>query len=363
MRIEEDVKLDFSDVLIRPKRSALESRKDVSLKRSLTFKHSNKTITAIPIMNSNMGTCGTFGVADVLQNYNCLYTIHKFHDTDKWIKKLRSMENKINDYLDHMFFPIGIDNDSYNILHDVNAFLRKELSAEVPNIMIDVANGYSEKFVDHIKRIRDDFPNAVITAGNVVTPDMTEALIFAGADVVKIGVGNGSVCSTRLKAGVGYPQLSAIHACSDAAHGLGGHIISDGGCVHVGDFAKAFGAGADIIMSGSFFAGTNEADCKKTTVSENGKTVTYGVYYGMSSKTAQDKYGTGLKDYRSSEGRTALIPLTGPTETVIKDILGGIRSCCTYVGANKIKELPKRTTFIKVNNTHNTINESNTIGN
>lgn len=363
MRIEEDVKLDFSDVLIRPKRSALESRKDVSLERELVFKHGGKSLTAIPIMNSNMGTCGTFEIANKLQDYNCLYTVHKFHDIVEWMRQLRLMENRVDDYLRNMFFPIGVDNDSYNLLHDIKRFLKEEVNSDLPNIMIDVANGYSEKFVDHIRRIRNEFPNAVIAAGNVVTPDMTEALILAGADIVKVGVGSGSVCTSRLKAGIGYPQLSAVALCSDAAHGLGGHIISDGGCVHVGDFAKAFGAGADIVMSGSFFAGTDEADCEQTTVVENGKAITYGVNYGMSSKTAQDKYGSGLKDYRSSEGRTSLIPLTGPTEDVIKDILGGIRSCCTYVGANKIKELPKRTTFIKVNNTHNTINESNTIGN
>lgn len=363
MRIEEDVKLDFSDVLIRPKRSALESRKDVSLERELIFKYGGKNITCVPIMNSNMGTCGTFGVSRSLADYNCLYTVHKFNDISTWMKELKSMGNRALPFLDNMFFPIGIDEDSFSLLKDVNRFVREELSGAVPNIMIDVANGYSEKFVDYIKYTRERFPDSVIAAGNVATPDMTEALILAGADIVKVNIGAGSVCTTRLKAGIGYPQLSAVIECGDAAHGLGGHIISDGGCTHAADFSKALGAGADIVMSGSFFAGTDEADCETTTVVENGKAIIYGFNYGMSSKTAQDKYGSGLKDYRSSEGRTSLIPLTGPTENVIKDILGGIRSCCTYVGANKIKELPKRTTFIKVNNTHNTINESNTIGN
>ena len=166
-------------------------------------------------------------------------------------------------------------------------------------------------------------------------------------------------CTTRLKAAIGYPQLSAVVECADAAHGLGGHIISDGGCTTVADFSKAFGAGADIVMSGSFFATVDEADCEREVI--DGKTYCYN--YGMSSKTAQNKYGSGLKEYRSSEGRTVLIPATGPVDDVIKDILGGIRSCCTYVGAKKIKELPKRTTFIKVNNTHNRVNEENTIGN
>lgn len=363
MRIEEDVKLDFSDVLIRPKRSNLSSRKDVSLERELIFKHAGKSITCVPIMNSNMGTCGTFGIARVLADYGCLYTVHKFHDLTTWMAQLRPMGKSVATFLDNMFFPIGIEEDSLTLLKEVKRFAREEFSCTVPNIMIDVANGYSERFVDYIKFVREQFPDSVIAAGNVATPDMTEALVLAGADIVKVNVGAGSCCTTRLKAGVGYPQLSAIVECADACHGLGGHIISDGGCVHVADFAKALGAGADIVMSGSFFAGTDEAECETTTVVENGKAVTYGFNYGMSSKTAQDKYGSGLKDYRSSEGRTAMIPLVGPTKDVIKDILGGIRSCCTYVGATKIKELPKRTTFVKVNNTHNTINESNTTGN
>ena len=355
MRIEEDVKLDFSDVLIRPKRSSLESRKDVSLERTLKFKHSGREWTGVPIMNANMGTCGTFEVANVLQKYGCLSTVHKFFSVERWEEEMA----KNPELIENLFFPIGMDVDSCTIFNKLyNTFNHLHDSFRFPFIMIDVANGYSEKFVDFVKTIRDKFPSSTIAAGNVATPDMSEALILAGADILKINIGAGSCCTTRLKAGVGYPQLSAVIECADAIHGLGGHLISDGGCTSVADFGKAFGAGADIVMSGSFFAGVDEADAERVEI--DGKTYFYN--YGMSSKTAQERYGTGMKEYRSSEGRTALVPYAGSTEDVIKDILGGVRSCCTYVGAKSIKELPKRTTFIRVNNTHNTINESNTIG-
>ena len=226
-------------------------------------------------------------------------------------------------------------------------------------IMLDVANGYSQKFIDHVARVRERFPDFTIAAGNVVTAEMTEALIIAGADIVKIGIGNGSVCTTRLKAGVGYPQLSAVAECADASHGMGGHIISDGGCIHVSDFSKALGAGADIVMSGSFFAGCEESNGD---VVEDVDGKKYCINYGMSSRTAQEKFGSGLKDYRSSEGRTVKVPYAGSTVDVLKDILGGIRSTCTYVGAKTVKELPKRATFIRVNNTHNQTYENTTIG-
>jgi GMP reductase len=354
MRIEEDIKLDFSDVLIKPKRSTLKSRKDVVLHRTFKTKYAKKELSGIPIMNSNMGTCGTFEIAEKLNEHSCFSTVHKFYNYEHWVTLANNHLPK--SMLNRIFFPMGMDEDSVNSYRN---FLNSvDSEHKINNIMIDVANGYSEHFVKFIEKMRKEYPNSVIVAGNVATPEMTEQLILAGADIVKVGIGGGSCCTTRLKAGVGYPQLSAIACCADAAHGLGGLVIADGGCNNVSDFAKSFGAGADFVMSGSFFAATDEADCKREVI--DGKEYCYN--YGMSSKTAQDKFGSGLKEYRSSEGRTALIPAAGPTSDVIKDILGGVRSACTYVGASKLKELPKRTTFIRVNNTHNKVNEKNTIG-
>lgn len=354
MHIDNDMKLDFSDVLIRPKRSTLESRQDVNLFRTIQVPYSSKELTFVPVMNANMGTSGTFEIAEILLNNGCLATVHKHFSAKQW----ETFVEKTTSNIDNLFFPIGMNMEDIETLKHLNK--GKAPHNRIKAIMIDVANGYSQKFIDHVAKVRESCPKYIIAAGNVVTAEMTEALIIAGADMVKVNIGAGSMCSTRLKAGVGYPQLSAVIECADAALGMGGHVISDGGCTHVADFSKALGAGATIAMSGSFFAGCDESGGDVYFNSDTGEK--YCINYGMSSRTAQDKFGDGLKEYRSSEGRTAKIPYTGPVEGVIQDILGGIRSTCTYVGAKSIKELPKRTTFIRVNNTHNRTFENTTIG-
>jgi GMP reductase len=195
-----------------------------------------------------------------------------------------------------------------------------------------------------LKKTRKVFKDKVIIAGNVVTGEMVEELILSGADIVKVGIGPGSVCTTRVKTGVGYPQLSATIECADAAHGLGGHIIADGGCKMPGDVAKAFGAGADFVMLGGMLAGHDESGGQ--VIEKDGKK--YKEYYGMSSKTAMEKHSGGVANYRASEGKTVTIPYRGPVANTLQDVLGGVRSTCTYVGARKLKELSKRTTFIRV---------------
>lgn len=218
-------------------------------------------------------------------------------------------------------------------------------------ICVDVANGYSEHFVHFVKDVRQKFPSHTIMAGNVVTGEMVEELILAGADIIKVGIGPGSVCTTRKKTGVGYPQLSAVIECADAAHGLGGHIISDGGCTCPGDVSKAFGAGADFVMLGGMLAGHSESSGE--IIEKNGKK--YKLFYGMSSDTAMKKHAGGVADYRASEGKTVEVPYKGPVDETIRDILGGVRSTCTYVGAAKLKELSRRTTFIRVTQQLNTV--------
>merc|ERR1719215_270767 len=215
---------------------------------------------------------------------------------------------------------------------------------EVKIICVDVANGYSEAFVKCIRGVREKFPTHTIMAGNVVTKEMTEELIFSGADIIKVGIGPGSVCTTRKQTGVGYPQLSAVLECADAAHGLGGRIVSDGGCTCPGDVAKAMGADADFVMLGGMLAGHDE--CAGELIEENGKA--FKLFYGMSSDTAMKKHAGGVAEYRSSEGKTVRIPYRGPIDETIRDLLGGLRSACTYVGAGELRELPKRTTFIRV---------------
>ncbi|XP_007900805.1 GMP reductase 1 isoform X2 [Callorhinchus milii] len=306
-RVDADLKLDFKDVLVRPKRSSLKSRSEVDLKRTFTFRNSKQTFTGIPIIAANMDTVGTFEMAQVLSKHIAVSSGTAQADLDKLCTILETIP-------------------------------------PIKYICLDVANGYSEYFVESVKTVRAKFPDHTIMAGNVVTGEMVEELILSGADIIKVGIGPGSVCTTRIKTGVGYPQLSAVIECADSAHGLKGHIISDGGCSCPGDVAKAFGAGADFVMLGGMFAGHDQ--CAGKTIEKNGKMMK--LFYGMSSDTAMKKHAGGVAEYRASEGRTVEVPYKGDVESTILDILGGLRSTCTYVGAAKLKELSRRTTFIRV---------------
>ncbi len=227
-----------------------------------------------------------------------------------------------------------------------------KLNNELDFLCLDVANGYREDFLQAVAKFREAFPEKIIMAGNVATREMTEAIILAGADIVKVGIGPGSVCTTRKVAGVGYPQLSSISECADAAHGLGGHVISDGGCKFPGDVAKAFGAGSDFVMLGGMFAGHTESGGDLVT-DENGQM--YKDFYGMSSELAQQRYYGDLAEHRASEGKKVRLKYKGSIDITVQSILGGVRSACSYVGAKTLKDLPKCTTFIRVTQTTNEI--------
>ncbi len=346
LRLETDVKLDFKDVLIRPKRSVLATRKIVDLNRTFSFKHSKREWTGIPIVTANMDTTGTFEIAEAFSKYEMVVALHKHYEVQLLAK---FYNDHSEEFLENVFYSIGTIEQDFEKLKDV---LSKIDSPEkLKNICIDVANGYSEFFSNFVQRVRKEFPNKTIMAGNVVTGEMVEALVLAGADIVKVGIGPGSVCTTRTTTGIGYPQLSAIIECADAAHGMGALICADGGLTVPGDFSKAFGAGADFVMSGQFFAGTDESSGE--IIERNGKK--FKTYYGMSSDTAMNKYNGGVADYRASEGKTVEIPYKGPVDAVIQQILGGIRSACTYVGASRLKDLSKCTTFIRVTQQVNTM--------
>jgi GMP reductase len=315
MRIEEDIKLDFGDVLIRPKRSTLVSRKNAVLERDFKFKYSKHTWKGIPIVASNMDHTGTIAMSHTLMKQNILTALCKFIESSEWGWNKNIMRT------------IGLDND---------------LEFHTPTwLCIDIANGYTERFFNYINKVREKHSDAIIVAGNVCTPEATEQIILAGADIVKLGIGPGSVCTTRKMTGVGYPQLSCIIECADAAHGLGGHVMGDGGCTVPGDIAKAFGAGADFVMLGGMLAGHDECSGEI----KNGNMV----FYGMSSEEAQVKYYGEKQKYRASEGKAVQVPYRGSVEKTIEEILGGLRSSCTYAGAETLKALPKCTTFVKVN--------------
>ncbi|EKS7812534.1 GMP reductase [Edwardsiella piscicida] len=336
MRIEEDLKLGFKDVLIRPKRSTLKSRSDVELAREYHFKHSGWQWSGVPLIAANMDTVGTFSMARVLVGFDVLTAVHKHYSVEQWQAFVSSVGEET---LRHVMVSTGTSEADFIKLRQILA-----LSPSLKFICIDVANGYSEHFVDFLRKARDACPDKVICAGNVVTGEMVEELILSGADIVKVGIGPGSVCTTRVKTGVGYPQLSAVIECADAAHGLGGQIVSDGGCTVPGDVAKAFGGGADFVMLGGMLAAHEE--CEGRIVEEQGRKMM--LFYGMSSASAMNRHVGGVADYRAAEGKTVSLPLRGPVENTVRDILGGLRSACTYVGASRLKELTKRTTFIRV---------------
>jgi GMP reductase len=379
MRIEQDVKLDYSDVLIRPKRSTLGSRKDVTLTRTFTYRNyqpvdmsmeiirpDNGHYNGVPIMASNMDGVGTFEMADKLaidKMFTCLVKTYSVPELVEFFTTVAYRK-------DHVAYSMGIteaDASKFEMFYD----LAKD---NIKYVCIDVANGYSERFTAFVREFRHRYPSLVIIAGNVVTGDQTQELILSGADIVKVGIGPGSVCTTRIKTGVGYPQLSAVIECADAAHGLGGHIIADGGCTCPGDVAKAFASGADFVMLGGMLAGHDEGGGEVITKRYQTNEIEeyddgarlrveekqFVQFYGMSSDAANTKHFGGLKEYRASEGREALVPYRGRVEYTIQDILGGLRSTCTYVGANTLKQLSKCATFIMVNNQYNKTYESTT---
>lgn len=359
MNIEPDVKLDYNSVLLRPKRSTLGSRKEVRIERTHVFRHSKHQYQGIPIMAANMDGVGTFEMAHALGKLGLFTCLVKTYSIKELVGFFSDEQN-----CEYTAYSMGVTDD------DAAKF--RAVSSGAPTlkyVCVDVANGYSERFLNFVQELRECNPRITIIAGNVVTADQTQELILRGADIVKVGIGPGSVCTTRIQTGVGYPQLSAVIECADAAHGLGGHIIADGGCVCPGDVAKAFAGGADFVMLGGMLAGHDEgggdvitkyystdqlADRIGNRVIEEKQFVQF---YGMSSEAANTKHFGGLKEYRSSEGREVLVPYRGTVENTIRDILGGLRSTLTYVGAIKLKHLPKCATFIRCQDTHNRVYE------
>ena len=345
MRINNQPKLNFEDVLLEPKRSTLSSRRDVDMTRKFTFRNSGKIMDFLPIFASNMDGVGTFSMAKALQEHKMMTVITKSTKPEQW--KAASGN--------------GIRMQSLSVCTGTNAMWDAEaqdyknmqevlkMFPDVKMITVDVANAYHENFVDFIKKLRNEYPNKVIIAGNVVTPEMTEELIINGADVVKIGIGPGSVCTTRTMTGVGVPQFSAIMECSDAANGVGGHIMADCGCVYPGDIAKAFGGGAHMVMIGGMLAGHDESEQPIV----DGKIE----FYGMSSDRAREIHGKRKDGYRGNEGRLISLPHKGPVGPTIEDILGGVRSACTYIGARRLKDMAKCASFVTTNNVINRVYE------
>jgi GMP reductase len=330
MRIENEIKFNYEDVLIRPKRSDAPSRKSVELIRTFKMPYSGQAFTCLALIAANLDSVGTFAMATTLAKQQACCALHKFYSLDEL--EYFYLRNSASLY---SFYTLGIKDEDLVKL--------TTLTARIGNlnlICVDVANGYTKYFVNKVKTVRGLYPNSILMAGNVATPEMVQELILEGVDIVKVGIGPGSLCKTRLVTGVGYPQLSAVLECADAAHGLGGLVCADGGCRTPGDIAKAFGAGADFVMLGGMFAGAQECDGEWT---EEGLKV-----YGMSSSEAQEKYSGGVPEYATSEGRCSIVPAKGPVSSVLSEITGGLRSACSYVGARRLKDFSKCCSFVRV---------------
>ena len=368
MRLDNDIKLDYKDVLIRPKRSTLKSRKQVRLERKFKFRNSKAEYEGVPIMASNMDGVGIFEMADTLSEQNIFTCLVKTYSVEQLTIYFNN--NDVPERSHNVAMSIGTSDDDFQKLVDVQANVGDKLKY----VCMDIANGYSDHFAARVRKVRDQFPGLIIIAGNVVTGEMTEELILAGADIVKVGIGPGSVCTTRIQTGVGYPQLSAVMECADAAHGLGGHIIADGGCTCPGDVAKAFAGGADFVMLGGMLAGHDQGGgevitkhylSKEATLLDNGNYMPhyeqkqFVQFYGMSSDAANKKHFGGLKDYRSSEGREVFVPYRGDVAATVQDLLGGLRSTCTYAGAIRLKHLMRCTTFIRCTQQFNSVYANN----
>ena len=348
MRIKEDIKLNFDDVLMEPKRSTLSSRRDVDMTRKFTFRNSSKVMNFTPIFASNMDGVGTFSMAKVLQEYKMMTVITKTTTPEQWKAAVgngvRLQSVSVCTGTNKMF---DDDAEDYRNMQDI-----LKMFPDIKMITVDVANAYHQNMVGFITKIREEYPDKVIVAGNVVTPEMTEELIINGADVVKIGIGPGSVCTTRTMTGVGVPQFSAIVECADAANGVDGHIMADGGCTQPGDIAKALGGGAHMVMIGGMLAGHDESEQEV----KDGQIE----FYGMSSDRAREVHGKRKDGYRGNEGRLISLPYRGPVSNTVEDILGGVRSACTYIGARRLKDMPKCATFVTTQNVINRVYEKYT---
>ena len=348
MRVESELKLDFDDVLIRPKRSVAPSRASIELKRQFRFRAAQPEAAwaGMPIIAANLDTTGTMQMAAALHGLGMLTCLHKYYPLDELIDFFTN-----NPASGSTFYTLGIRDDDFDKLR---MFVQKAAN-KARLICIDAANGYTKYFVDRVKQVRELCPTAAIMAGNVATPEMVQELMIEGrADIVKVGIGPGSVCTTRKMTGVGYPQLSAIIECADAAHGNKGHICADGGCRSPGDIAKAFGGGTDFVMLGGMLAGSDECEGEWVMDERQKKTLKF---YGMSSREAQEKHHERMKDYIAAEGKCVEVPYKGPVREVLREVMGGLRSACAYVGADRLKDLSKCCTFVRCTTTHNTVFE------
>ena len=328
-------KLNFKDVLIVPKSSKINSRKDVVLDTKILFPASGINWTGVPIMASNMDNVGTFEMGFALQNFHMTNAVSKFYNKDAWVK---SISNGLD--LEFNFITFGLQEISE--IDEIISYILQKTNKNIKTIVFDIPNGYIEKFSKIISEARKEFPKLGIIAGNVVTSEGVRLLMDSGADGVKVGIGSGGVCDTTETTGIGYPQLSAAIDCSLEVKKYNGFIVSDGGVKITGDISKAFAAGSGFVMLGSLLAAHKES--MAPIIRKDNKN--FRELYGMSSTQAMVKHYGGVADYRTSEGKLILVEDRGPVKHTLNKILGALRSTCTYINAKNIGEIYENSSFI-----------------
>ena len=330
-KIDREIKLDFKDVLIKPKPSSTPiTRADVNL--NVNYGH----FTGVPLIISEMVSIGTYKIAKALKDQNIITFIHKEYSSKEHIENLSYFEDT-----SHIGLSVGIKKNEISKIKSV----LKERS--VGFINLHIANAYAnlQGIEKTIKSFKDDFPDIPLSAGMVCTPNITKFIAECGADIIRVGLGSGAACKTRSEVGVGFPQLSAVKECKNMADIYKKPIISDGGIVTAGDVAKAIGIGASYVVLGRIVSGSEECD---NIVEKYGQK--YVNFYGLGSTRQYETHGISEKEYRPNEGRELFIPVKGSVNNIINQIKGGLRSACTYVGTTELSELYNNSSFIRVNN-------------
>ena len=318
--------LTFDDVLIIPSKSEVRSRRDPKLTSQLTKTKSIET----PILSANMDTITEYDMAFAMHQMGAIGILHRFvtiQEQAQFVAQLKTQG------VNHIAASIGVNDD-----YQERAKALIQAGANI--ITIDIAHGHSVLMMDVMKWMKDKFPTVDLIAGNVATPDAVVDLIEAGADAIKVGIGPGSMCTTRIITGAGVPQLTAIAMCAQAAAPYQVPVIADGGIKTSGDIVKAFAAGASTVMLGSMLSGTIETPGE----------IKHGrkQYRGMASRAAQESWRGGVPTGMAPEGESTYVSVKGHVKDVISELTGGIRSGMSYVNANQLSEIKDKARFIEM---------------
>ncbi len=316
----------FDDLLIVPQKSEVRSRRDPSLTTRLT---KTKTIQA-PFISANMDTITESQMAIAMNELGCLGILHRFMSIEEQVQHIHKIKET----------GAQIISASIGVNDDYQDRARTLIEAGVNVITIDIAHGHSVQMLETMKHLKDVFPQIEIIAGNVATPQATIDLIEAGADAVKVGIGPGSMCTTRIITGCGVPQMTAIALCAEVARERGIPVIADGGIRNSGDIMKALSAGADTVMLGSMLSGTMETPGEI----KGGKKQ----YRGMASKAAQVSWRGGVPEGMAPEGESTLVTVKGTVRDVVLELSGGLRSGMSYVNATSVSEISENALFMEM---------------